>query len=318
MRTEEIIRKADMAIGDFQGAGKGGVLNPMQTDQFIRKLIASPTMLGQIRTVPMVGSQMKINKIGFGTRIMRPAVSATALLVADRAKPTTSQILLNTKEIIAEVRMPYDVIEDVIERGSINAGGPSQVAQPVEGNFKDTIVSMIIERCALDVEELILLGDTGSGDAYLALIDGYLKRASAHVVNFGGQPINKSLFKLGLQSMPIQFLRNMNLMKHYLATSQEINYRDTLASRETTLGDSIIEGTRPVYGFGVPLEKTSLMPLAQGLLTYPQNLIVGVQRKISIEVAKDITERVFIIVVTMRLDAQIEETDAAVQYTTIG
>jgi hypothetical protein len=43
------------------------------------------------------------------------------------------------------------------------------------------------------------------------------------------------------------------------------------------------------------------------------NLIFGVQRKINIEYTKDIRARVFIIVLTCRVDVAVEESRAAAQ-----
>ncbi|MGZ7259879.1 phage major capsid protein, partial [Streptococcus pyogenes] len=67
----------------------------------------------------MNAPQRKINKIGFGSRILRPATSGVALTQGQRSKPDLSQVLINTDEVIAEVRIPYDVIEDNIERGNV-------------------------------------------------------------------------------------------------------------------------------------------------------------------------------------------------------
>jgi hypothetical protein len=52
--------------------------------------------------------------------------------------------------------------------------------------------------------------------------------------------------------------------------------------------------------------------------TNPKNLIFGVQRRVHIEYDKDIRARKFIIVVTARVDFQVEETDALVLMTNIG
>lgn len=319
--TKQIIEKADLALADL---ASGGALNPEQSDTFIRTMLVQPTLLKSIRVVPMGAPTRNIDKIGFGSRIMKAAsqgaVGSRALAAGDRSAPTTGQIQLVTKETIAEVNLPYEVIEDQIEQAGMNLGvnQPNNSGAPVSGSFKDTIMAMIAERVALDLEEGGLLGDTASGDPYLALWDGFLKRSTSHVVDFSAATVNKTLFKLGLQTMPQQYLRNLTAMKHYLSVSNEIEYRDSLGDRETSLGDTMIEGMRPVYGFGVPVEKTALMPAAQGLLTFPKNLIMGIQRKISLEVDKDIRERVFIIVVTARIDFQIEEEDAVVKYTNIG
>lgn len=321
MDTKQIIEKADLALVDL---ASGGALNPEQSNAFIRGLLVQPTLLKAARVVTMGSPQKNIDKIGFGSRIMRAAnqgnVGSRALAAEDRARPNLGKIQLNTKEVIAEVNLPYEVIEDQIEQAGLNLGtnAPGNSGNPVSGQFKDTIMAMIAERAALDLEELALLGDTASADTYLALCDGYMKLAQDHVVDYGGATINKELFKLGIKAMPDQYLRNLAALRNYVSVNNEIEYRDSLSDRETGLGDTIIEGFRGVFGYGVPVEKVALMPASKGLLTVPNNLIMGIQRKISVEVDKDIRERVFIIVLTARVDFQIEETDAVVTYENIG
>jgi len=310
MDNAELMKKADWAVGDLS---TGGLLTAEQSNSFIRKLLVQPTILRQARSVTMNSPQRNINKIQFASRILRPGVSGTALSVGDRSKPITEQVQLSTKEVIAEIRLPYDVIEDNIERGNIGAQTDTG-GSPTSGGIKDTIMTLIAERAALDLEELALLGDTGSGDAYLALVDGYLKQATTNTVDNLSAGIGKSMFKSGLQAMPDQYLRNLNSLRHWVSVDNEIEYRDSLSNRETGLGDSVIQGTSPVFGFGVPVEAASLMPSANGLLTNALNLIFGIQRQIHIETDKDISERVYIIVLTARVDFKLEEEDAVVKY----
>lgn len=309
--NQEIIKKADIALSDL--SSNGGLLSPEQTDKFIRVLIDSPTLLNQARVVTMNAPQRKINKIGFGSRIMHAATSATALSSGDRSKPDLSKIELNTKEIIAEINIPYDVLEDNIEGGNIGVA-----LQSGAGGLHDTIVQLIGERAALDLEELCLLGDTNSGDAYLALVDGYLKRATAHVVNAGGATINKNLLKSGVKAMPDKYLRNRTALTHFVSVDNETEFRDTYASRQTALGDAQLQGTSPLFAFGSQVSGVPLMPGAKGLYTNPLNLLFGIQRRINIEFDKDIRARTFIVVLTARVDCQIEETDAVVTYSNIG
>lgn len=313
--NSEIIRKADMTLADL--SGNGGLLNPEQANTFIRKLRLQPTVLRQARTVQMSAPQRKINKIGFGSRILRPAVSATALAPADRSKPTTEQVELNTKEVIAEIRLPYDVIEDNIERGNINAAGADTDPQAASGGLKDTLVDLIVERAALDLEELALLGDTASGDAYLAMVDGFLKQATTNVVNVSAA-VSRTMFKNGLKTMPKQYLRNLTAIRNLVSHNNHIEYRDSLASRETALGDQNVSGRPVTYAHGVPVEGVALMPEASGLLLPPNNMIFGIQRQISMEVDKIISERVFVIVLTARVAFKYEEEDAVVKYTNIA
>ena len=311
MENQSLIKKADIALADL--TNDGGLLNPEMTNRFIRTLIDSPTIINRARTVTMNAPTRKINKIGFGSRILRPAVSHTALDAADRVKPDLSQIQLDTEEVIAEVQIPYDVLEDNIEGGNINAG-MTQGA----GGLHATIVQLIAERAALDLEELLLLGDSGSGDPYLALLDGYLKRSSDHIVDSQNATIDKSLLKAGIKAMPDKYLRNRGALEHFVSVDNDTEYRDTYASRQTALGDSMLQGTGPVYAWGSQLSSVPLMPNTQGLYCNPLNLIFGIQRRITIEYDKDIRARAFIIVLTTRVANQIEETDAVVKYTNIG
>jgi hypothetical protein len=313
--NRELLRKADIAVGDLQS--NGGYLNPEQADTFIRKLLIQPTLLAQTRRVVMSSPQRKINKIQFASRILRKAVASTALSSGDRSKPTTEQIELNTKEVIAEVRLPYDVLEDNIERGNVgqmtDTGGT-----PTSGGLKDTIMTLIAERAALDLEELSILGDIGSGDDYLALHDGWLERFSSNVVDAAGAPISRTVLKNAMKAMPPQYRRNRGAMRHYVSTEQEIEYRDTINARETPLGDGQYQSLAPVYGAGSPVEGVGLMPGAKGLLVNPQNLIFGIQRDIMFETDKIITDRVYVIVVTARVALQVEEELAGVKIINLG
>lgn len=314
--NRELLRKADIAVGDLQS--NGGYLNPEQADQFIRKLLIQPTLLSQVRRVVMSSPVRKINKIQFASRILKKAVSATPLSSGDRSKPTTEQIQLVTSETIAEVRLPYDVLEDNIERGNIGAmtdtGGT-----PTSGGLRDTIMTLIAERCALDLEELAILGDTGNvGDDYLAMQDGYLTRFTSNVVDAANAPISRTVLKNAMKAMPPQYRRNRAAMRHFVSTEQEIEYRDTLNSRETSLGDSQYQSTAPVYGAGAPVEGVGLMPAAYGLLVNPLNLIFGIQRDIMFETDKIITDRVYVIVVTARVALQVEEELAGVKIINLG
>lgn len=316
-----LLRKADLAIADLQS--NGGELNPEQGASFIRKLIKQPTLIRQCRVVEMTASQRKINKIGFGSRILRKAQSAVALTQAQRSKPTTEQVELNTKEQIAEVRIPYDVMEDNIERAS---AANNEASNQGPGGLRQTIIDLIAERAALDLEELALLGDvdytSGNADdqAFLSQLDGWLKNAYTNggVVDAGGSTITKDVFKNGLKTLPSQYQRNKPALKHFVSVNNETEYRDTLADRATSLGDQMTQGTSPTWAYGSPVLPVAMMPEDKGLFTDPMNLIFGIQRQVSMEFDKDITSRVYVIVLTTRIDFQIEEAEAIVEYVNIA
>lgn len=304
--SEDKVSKAMIALDNL--ASDGGLLTTQQNNTFIRMLIDQPTMLNQIRTVPMNGPTMELNKIGFGSRILRAARQSLsgdgrALTEAERAKPTTSKVNLATKEVIAEIRLPYEVLEDNIERGGM----------------ENTVLQLIAERAALDIEELIIRGDTGNGgDNYLALMNGVLKLATANIVDAGGDPISAEIFNVASKALPSPYRRNRGAMAYFVPSDVEQDYRMTLAGRGTSLGDDLLTGNRAVPVFGTPMRAAALMPSSNILYTNPQNIIFGVQRNVRIESERMISEREIKIVLTARFGLAIEEVNAMTKVINLG
>ncbi|WP_408893498.1 phage major capsid protein [Paenibacillus taichungensis] len=301
--NRSIIEKATMTLADL---ASGGRMNEQQFNAFYRRMIAAPTILNSARTVPMNSDSQKIEKIGFGQRILRPGVEGTALTEGQRTKPTTGTIKLNTQEVIAEINISYDTIENNIEGD----------------NIRTTIMNLLADRAALDLEELIINGDTASSDEYLALIDGVRKKVSSHIVDAEGEAIAKEIFKRGIKAVPNQYLRNPADWRYYTNTGVELDWRDSFANRQTSGGDQSLDGGRLVNAYGVPVNGIAMLqpynvtsPVAytdvtDAILTHPKNIVVGMNRKLQVEVDKDITRRVFIIVLTAKIDVQLEEEDA--------
>ncbi len=294
--SRKIIEKADLAVS--QMISDGGYLNEEQSNTFYRTLIDEPTLISRVRTVQMNSPKMNIDSIGFGSRILRAAPSSgTALASDERVRPAFGQVQLDTEEVIAEVHIPYDALEDSIERG----------------NLENTIMQMLTGRVSLDLEELLINGNTSSADSYLALFDGALALAGHTVDGSSLTAINKEVFKPALQEMPTQYLRNLAAMNFMMSWHNVIEYRDALAGRETGTGDDFYLNRPTVYAFGVPIVPAALMPNDEVLFTYPQNLIFGIQRDIMIETDKDIRARNLIVVLTMRIAIQAEEQNAIVK-----
>lgn len=298
--TRSIVEKADIAVSNL--ISNGGYLNPIQANTFLRMVQEQPTLVNQVRFVPMNAPRMEINKIGFASRILKAGPSSgTALTAGNRSAPTTEQVTLQTVKSLAEIHIPYDVLEDNIERGSL----------------EDTIMVQIAERAALDLEEFLLLADDESGDAFLAMGNGLIKLARSHIVDYTGTTANitKGVFKAGIKTMPNKYLRNRGQMRFIVSPNAETDYADYLASRLTTLGDTRIESNYVgmMNPFGVPLQSAALMPDANYLFMNPKNAILGVQREIMIEADRDIRTQVLIIVLSLRIAMNYEEEDAVVK-----
>lgn len=322
MTNEELMRRADLAISDLQA--NGGMLNPEQANTFIDMVKDEPTIIQDVRVETMNAPTKKINRIGFANRIMRAARQGTPPYMADdgtndrylpaaeRSAVTTGQIELNSKEVMAEVHLTYETLEDNIERGNLEAH----------------IMRLIAEQVSRDLEEWMLQADTGSGDAYLALNDGLLKSAVSHIVDLSAQTdiddndlnsqVHPDTFTNGMLSMPQKYLRDLNRLRHYMTVADVTKYRSRVARRQTDYGDTALVENGKMKVHGIPVEPSPLMPVGYGLFTFPKNIILGIQRNISVETDRDIRAREYIIVLTMRIDCVYDDEDAVVKYINVA
>ncbi len=300
--NRSILEKADLALADLTS---GGLLQPAQAAKFMRILIKQSKLMGMSTVVPMRAPKQLIEKIRFAGRVLRAGNEAQALSVGERAKPNLGKVELDAQLFKAEVRLDNEVLEDSIERGEL----------------RQTIMQILADAIARDMEEVALQGDTASADPFLAKFDGVLKAATSNVVDATSQKLNKTIFRDCLRAMPSEFLRNKADMRFLTSVDAEIDYRDALADRATAVGDKFLEGDAPVAYSGVPVIDLQLMPENIGsgsvctdvLFTDPKNVNFGIWRQIRIETDKLISEGVLLIVATLRFDVKYAEETAVVK-----
>lgn len=298
-----LLQKADMALSDLMS--DGGYLQPAQAQKFLRILIDEAVLMKLSTVVPMKAPKQLIEKIRFASRILRAGTEATALTAAERAKPDLGLVELDAQLFKAEVRLPNEVLEDSIERG----------------NFRQTVMELMAERIALDMDDVVWNGDTASADPFFAKFDGVRKQITSNLVDAAGARLNKTLLRDSLKAMPSEFLRNKRQMRFMTSIDSEIDYRDALAERATVVGDRFLEQDAPVMYSGVPLIPVPVAPEDLGagndsteiVFTDPKNVNVGVWRQIRIETDKDVSAGVLIIVATLRFDTKLAEETAAVK-----
>lgn len=303
MDNRTILQKADLALSDLTTSG--GMLQPAQAAKFMRIMIKESKVLGMSTVVPMRSPKQLIEKIRFAGRVLRAGSEAAALAQADRAKPNLGKVELDAQLFKAEVRLDNEVLEDSIERGEL----------------RQTIMQIMAEAVSRDIDEVLIQGDTTSGDPFLAKFDGMLKQATSNVVDASSATCNKGLFRDMLKSMPHEFLRNKLDLRFMTSINAEIDYRDSLADRMTPGGDRHLETNDEVEYTGVPVVPVPMFPenLGSGsnttdiVLTDPKNLNVGVWRNIRIETDKLVSEGVLIIVATLRFDFKYAEETAVVK-----
>lgn len=300
--NEEILRKSDLAVADLVSNGK---LQPAQAAAFLRILIDEAVLMREAHVVPMKSPKQQIDKIKFGSRILRVGVEATALSEADRAKPDLGEVELDVKLFKAEVRLNNETLEDSIERDGL----------------RQTIMQLMAERIATDMDDVVINSDTNSATPVLAQFDGVLKRIASHVYDHAEGLTNRTLWKSMLKQMPNAFLRNKKNLMFFTSVDSLIDYRDGQADRATELGDRFVESDGPSKYSGVPIMDVPLFPENVGTGTHcttpilldPKNIQIGVLRDIMLESEKLVREGVLCLVATLRFDVKLAEETAAVK-----
>jgi len=301
--NKTLIQKADLKLSDL--TNDGGALVAAQARRLIRTLINESTVMPMATVVAMRSPTQLIEKIRFANRVLRAGSEGQALNVNDRASPEMGKEELNAQLFKAEVRLNNEVLEDSIERG----------------NLRQTVMAVLAERVALDMDEMIVQGDTTSLDPFLAKFDGILKLASINTVAVGTNPLSKTIFRDMLKAMPNEFLRNKRRMRFLTSVDALIDYADTTNSRETNLGDRYLENDVPIAYRGIPIMDVPVFPEDLGvganetnvLLTDPKNINVGIWRRVTMETDKDISAGVLIVVATLRFDVVFAEPRATVR-----
>lgn len=305
--NKSILEKADMTVGDL--VTDGGYLVPAQSAKFIRIAIDNSVVMRMSTVKPMKSHKQEIDKIRFGSRILRAGQEARALSEEDRAKADTSKVELDAKLFKAEVRLSDEVLEDNIERGAL----------------RSTIMQLMAERIALDMDEVIVQGDTASSDPFLAQFDGMLKSATTNQYAAGGVTLGKSVFRETIRTMPTEFRKNQMALKFLTSVDAKLDYHDSQADRETSLGDARLEKDATVRYQGSQVVPVPVFPNELGagtdetemIYTDPKNLAVGIWRDVKLETDKIIQEGVLLIVATLRFDFKYIEETAVVKTTGI-
>jgi HK97 family phage major capsid protein len=303
LNNETLLQKADAALADLTTGG--GLLQPAQAQKFLRVLIDEAVLLKMATVTPMRSPKQLIEKIKFGSRILRAGTENEALSGADRSKPNLGKVELNAQLFKAEVRLNNEVVEDSIERGQL----------------RQTIMQLMAEQIAVDIDEVLVKGDTTSTDPFLAQFDGLLAQIGSNQYDHTAGTANRTLFKHMMKAMPHPFIRNKKALRFLTSISAEIDYRDALGDRATVVGDRMVQEDAPTMYAGVPVVSVPLFPENIGTGSYctdavlidPKNVTVGIWRDIRVETDKLVSEGVLLIVATMRFDMKLAHEPASVK-----
>lgn len=322
MNENELLEKVIVSTEIGNPAGTG-LLAPAQASQFIDYMFDATVLGDQVRTIRMRSTEQEIDRIGVGRRLIRAAIEAVD--TGENQGVYFSKISLRTHKIRLDWELSTETLEDNLEGEAL----------------EDHIARMMATQAGQDLEELAINGDTDSTDKTLGIFDGWRKIAlegntdgAAHIVDHGGQPLNRAAFNKALKAMPRQYMQKRNqlkaftggnLVQDFLSEQVEDVYNPNYANLNSTVRTEGGAGFRVGRVFGVELQEVNMFDEtldgdysgAAGdhgelWLTFPQNLLWGVKREIKVvreyAVKKDTIEYTMF----CRVGTAIENTDAFV------
>lgn len=272
-------------------------MNRQQANRFIQMVQEQAVLLKKCRVLPVNHPKGQIDKIGVASRILRsPAEGET---VATEASVTIGSVNYDTVKVMLKYGITNEAIEDNIERE----------------NLANTVAKIMAQQFSVDLEDLAINGDTGSADDFVKIDDGWVKQGATdtHTYDHAGADINKELFSEVIKALPNKYRRPE--LVWIMSPNQLEAFKDYLTSRSTAAGDALLISDKEVKPRGFPVITPPKWPDDQVWLTIPQNLIVVIQRNITVRkttssdevIDKDLYAKYAL---TARVDFIIEEKDA--------
>lgn len=299
---EEILSKADEVTTSVVGNDSGGLLKPAQSNRFLDFVIDQSVLMQNARVVRMRTPQMEIDKVSVGTRLLAKATEATD--TGANSPVTFSKVSISTVKLRLDWALSTESLEDNIEGASL----------------EDHIAQIMARQTANDMDDLLINGNTSSGNSLLKALDGFIKLAKANgrTVDEAGNNISRATYDRILRNMPAKYLQRRNELRFFSGSGlvQDTAYSIQNPNSATaatagapapgsTAGDaSFFNGSIRANGgagatglspFGIPLVEIPLMPETVAgdysptsgshghvELTFPNNRIIGIHRDITV------------------------------------
>lgn len=331
--SDTLIEKV-VATDTIQGSnpvGTGG-LTYEQSDRFIDYMWDETTLGSLVRTRRMKAVEEEIDTIAVGARLVRGATEAVD--TGENVRPTFGKLSITTKKYRLDWELSSESLEDNIEGAAL----------------EDHIARLMATQMGNDLEDIAINGDTRSTEPGIGVDDGFRKRAveggagqtgAAHVLDHGGDVLNRAAFQKALKAMPRKYMKKRQGLRFLTSSNAIQDWLFSFNETETGMVNLNADGqglNNPVVPegaagfiagrpFGVPLQEVPLFledrvdggALSEAAgdttdlwLTFPENMIWGIKRDITVyrefKPKKDTIEYT----VYTRQGVQIENLDAFV------
>lgn len=308
--TLDYISKAAV---DIAAITSGGKLLPKQVQKFEEKLILESKLLQMCNVIPMATPEWELDRAGFTGQVLHPDTELSTPTDSQIAAPAFDKRTLSVKRTKAVVKVGYHTLKSVIDRGQ----------------FIPFLTDKLAKAVKRDMEKVIIRGDTtlvanSTENQLLKLMNGIVAQSTAHLYDANGSSITDPLIDEMEILLPDQYADDPGLM---LLTSRKaaIRYRQARGQRATVGGDAQLGKRDPMDHHEIPVVGVPLFPSDLGtdtnetvaILTNPQNIYVGIQDDMEVELDRKPVQGIYYIVFRYAFDVTFKEPDAVVKATEV-
>lgn len=295
MSNVEVLKKIEMLSSELNN---GGLMPPKVAKKFIQNAVLAAPMLRLMTTYMMTEPEQKFPKLTISGRVLHAATESETPPAANFTAPTTDEVSVTTKEMVAIVPLSDSVLEDNVEG--------KQLWRSVE--------SLMRRKVAADVQENFVSGDTTSSDADLALFDGLLALVTSNAIDASAAAWSETLATNGMLAMSEEYRDQERAnLRWFGSETTELKYRLSLSTRATPLGDIYVNQKRGVSPMGVDMINIPGWPANQSpgsrtteILMNPKQFIGGWHRDIRVEFERKATARKTYMVISIRVGCNLE------------
>ena len=323
-----------------------------EADQFLDYIIDQSVMKNRARFVKMAKPTKNIRALGLGTGdFLRPAATFGAseykkTLAQQKielvSKPVRGCLVIHDDDLQDNIEGPAfaDHLMRMVTKQIANELDDAYwIGDTGAGNaYGDTDIKSLWDGWRFRIAN----GDT-DGDTYYNSVSGgsvvldatddatfFLEGGQIAMVQNAAPYLWDFKYAKILSTMPSKY-KTVGLANFAFYHSDQVtqNYREALTARNTVMGDSAIIGGGPLHYGEVPIVSCPLMPVtmagdtqatekattgayADVLLTPNGNLIIGMQKEITIEAQREAADQSTYWFYSMRADPAIENVNACV------
>jgi hypothetical protein len=308
----QIIEKARLGLQELTSGD--GVLEQASAKEFLQIAVASSDLLPMCTVVPMRSPSQRINTIGIGSRVLRRGTPGQAVQegVGQTGVDFTAPVM-DAQLFRGEVPIDIEVFEDNIEQGGL----------------RNTLMTLLPQAIARDMDELLISGDTASADPYLSSFDGLLKQVVTNTHDFSNRrivtPANADPWAdmdAMMRLVPRHWRRSMPNFKFLTSFKSLSDFTKGQISRETPLGDTALTTENSALYKGRSIVQIGMWPedidgndtdQTEVVFFNPKNFHVGIWRNVQIELVPEPREGRIYFVISLRFTCKLAVEEACVK-----